>query len=203
MADVMTRPESAIAQLSPTAVRWTRDDCEALQNSGVLNYRFELVDGIINKMGQNVPHGILVRLILVWLFAAFDDRYVLTQITIDVRPEDNPTNAPEPDAVLLTRPADELGQHPLPSDIRLLLEASDSTVSYDLTVKAGLYARANISEYWVVNLPERRLHVHRRPVEGVYQDVVVYDEGDEVAPLAGSDAIVRVSSLLPPQRATP
>ena len=197
MADIITRPEPAIAQISPTAVRWTRSDCVALQNAGVIMYRFELVDGIINNMSQNIRHGILVRLILEWLFATFGARFVLTQITIDVRPEDNPTNAPEPDAILLTRPAEELSSNPVPSDLRLCIEAADTTLSYDLNTKAQLYARAGILEYWVVSLNERAVHVHRQPIEGTYRDVTLYSETESVAPLSAPQASVLVSSLLP------
>ena len=197
MADIITRPEPAIAQISPTAVRWTRSECEALQNAGVIQYRFELVDGIINNMSRNIRHGILVRLILVWLFATFGARFVLTQVTIDVRPEDNPTNAPEPDAILLTRPAEELSSNPVPADIRLCIEAADTTLSYDLNTKARLYARAGIPEYWVVSVNERAVHVHRSPVEGTYSEVFMFSETQSVAPLSAPNASVLVSSLLP------
>ncbi len=197
MADIITRPEPAIAQISPTAVRWTRSECEALQNAGVIMYRFELVDGIINNMSQNIRHGILVRLILEWLFATFGARFVLTQVTIDVRPEDNPTNAPEPDAILLTRPAEELSSNPVPADIRLCIEAADTTLSYDLNTKARLYARAGIPEYWVVSVNERAVHVHRSPVEGTYSEVFMFSETQSVAPLSAPNASVLVSSLLP------
>jgi Uma2 family endonuclease len=197
VTDLITRSDATPVQLSPTAVRWTRQNCEALEAAGILNYRYELVDGVINDMSQNIRHGILVRLILEWLFAAFGGKFILTQVTIDVRPEENPTNAPEPDAIVLARPAEDLTANPIPSDIRLCIEAADTTLAYDLTTKAHLYARAGISEYWVVNVPHRKLHVHRRPEEVIYREVTVYDETEYVSPLATKDAVVHVNSLLP------
>ena len=203
VADVITRAEQVIPQLSPTAVRWTRGDCDALEKAGFLTYNYELVDGVINRMGQNIRHGILVRLILAWLFSAFGDEFVLTQVTIDVSPEDNPTNAPEPDAIVLTRPAEDLPSNPLPSDIRLCVEASDSTLSFDLSTKARLYARAGIREYWVLSVRDRTLHVHRSPAGGVYQEVTICGEEEQVSPCSAPDVLIQVGKLLPKLTAIP
>ena len=60
-------------------------------------------------------------------------------------------------------------------------------LSFDLTVKARLYARARIVEYWVVDIPGRRIIVHRDPQEGQYQSVVAYAEQESVKPLASPD----------------
>jgi|SRR5579872_2508172 len=185
------------AEFSPKAIRRTRTQCDALQDAGVLTPQFELVDGVINGVSQNVPHGILVRLLLEWLFAAFGARFVLTQVTIDVRPEDNPTNAPMPDAILLFRSAEELTASPIPADIRLCIEASDMTLGYDLTTKAKLYARAGIREYWVIALADRTAYVHRQPQNGVYQDVAAFGELETIAPIGALETSVLVGQLLP------
>jgi hypothetical protein len=87
MADVMLPPEP-----SPWAIRWTREDCAKLEEAGFLTERYELVEGSINCTGQNMPHATVVRLCLRTLFAVFGDEFVVTQASIDVRPEDNPTN---------------------------------------------------------------------------------------------------------------
>jgi Uma2 family endonuclease len=193
MADVQVRSE-----LSPQAIHWTRKDCEALERAGVLNYRYELVEGVINRMGQNLGHAGMVQRLLAWLFSVFGSEFVLTQMTIDVRPEDNPTSEPEPDVIVLARRDVELLGNPTANDLRLCIEAADTTLSYDLTTKAGLYARAGIPEYWVLSLPERKLYVHRLPLEGVYKDVTACLEGETISPLAAPEAITQVSALLPP-----
>jgi Uma2 family endonuclease len=196
MADTITRA-APIAQISPKAVRWTRKDCDALERAGVLDYRYELVEGVINKMGQNLGHANAIRLLIGWLVATFGIDFFFVQTTIDVHPADNPTSAPEPDGIVLNRPAGGLAGVPTPADIRLLIEASDSTLNYDLTVKAALYARAQIPEYWVVSLPERRLYVHRRPEGGVYRNIASYGEHDMVSPFDDASPAVAVSALLP------
>jgi Uma2 family endonuclease len=48
-----------------------------------------------------------------------------------------------------------------PRDIMLLVEASDSSLSYDLGRKAKIYAQIGIREYWVVNAPTLSIRVHR------------------------------------------
>lgn len=44
---------------------------------------------------------------------------------------------------------------PGPADVLLVVEVSDSTLRYDLTVKLPLYARAVIREVWIVDLKRR------------------------------------------------
>ncbi len=56
-----------------------------------------------------------------------------------------------------------MSANPQPGDIRLLVEISDTSLKYDLSVKAALYARAGIFEYWVVDVNGRRLIAHRDP----------------------------------------
>jgi Uma2 family endonuclease len=194
MADILHPSEP-----SPHAIRWTRDDCEKMEAAGVLNYRYELVEGVIIKVGQNSDHGNMVRLLILWLINTFGGAHFFSQMSIDVGPEDNPTNRPEPDAILLNRPAETFSSDsiPKPEDIRLLIEASDSTLRYDLTTKALLYARAGIVEYWVVSLPDRALTVHRDPQQGLYRDVHTYPEDAWIAALAAPDNPVVVAQLLP------
>lgn len=58
---------------------------------------------------------------------------------------------------------DFAGQHVSPKDVGLLIEISDSTLAYDRKVKGPLYAGAGIIEYWIVNLVDDQIEVHRRP----------------------------------------
>ncbi|HLK61372.1 MAG TPA: Uma2 family endonuclease [Chthonomonadaceae bacterium] len=182
---------------SPLAVHWTREECAGLEKAGFLNYPYELVEGVINKMGQNIRHAGVIRRILTWLFRIFGEAYVLTQTTIDVRPEDNPTSEPQPDAIVLTRADEDFEANPKPDELRLCIEVADTTLAYDLSVKAGLYARAGLIEYWVVNIPERKLHIHREPVNGTYENVTVHAETDTVATLAAPEAMLQVLKLFP------
>ncbi len=77
---------------------------------------------------------------------------------------------------------------PAAADIHLLVEISDSTLDYDLSVKATLYARAGIAEYWVLDVNGRRLISHRDPKGDTYSSVTIYGEHEFVAPLAAPHA---------------
>ena len=72
----------------------------------------------------------------------------------------------------MTRPRDYRLSLPLPKDVLLLIEVSDTTLSYDRNVKLPLYARAGIREVWVVSLPGGIIELHTYPSEDGYRSVV-------------------------------
>jgi Uma2 family endonuclease len=172
--------------------RWTREEIGFLQKNGFLEgQRYELVEGeLINKMGMNEPHAFAIRLLTALLVRLFGSR-VLIQLPIDVSPEDNPTSEPQPDAAVTTTAASMTSKQPGAGDIVWLIEVSDSTLRFDLTVKAGLYARAGIPDYWVIDLVNRQIIVHRQPALGTYGSVVVYGEQESIAPLESPGSMVR------------
>lgn len=195
-------PSAALRPRSPFAVIWTRDDCDKLEADGYLNYRYELIEGdIIQKMPQNAAHRIAVNALIMWLGALFGRDFMQSQATIDVSPEDNPTSEPEPDASVLSVPLQTFigtGQrNPVAAQVLLAVEVSDSTLNFDLTAKAGLYARAGIPEYWVIDLNARQIHIHRDPANGVYQNITPHGETADVSCLAAPNQSVAVSALLP------
>ena len=172
--------------IDPPRKRWTRAECGQLQCAGVLDYeRLELIDGdLINRMGKNRPHTNTLVAVLGWLIRIFGEKFVNPETSIDVAPKENSTNEPEPDLIVLTRPSRTFDVNPKPEEIRLAIEVANTTISFDLTKKADLYARAGISDYWVFDTVARRLIVHRDPREGKYRLVEVYNEHESVAPLA-------------------
>jgi Uma2 family endonuclease len=76
----------------------------------------------------------------------------------------------------------------------LLIEISDSTLRYDLDVKARLYATHGIPEYWVVDLVNRLLVRHRGPTGQAYSE---RDERSAGAlPLAALAVEIEIDDLL-------
>lgn len=187
---------------APNRKRWTRHECEFLVKNGLLVGRYELVDGeVISKMGQNPPHACVVRCFMAWLVSVFGADFVSIQLPIDVAEAERATNEPEPDAAVLARPnMDFIAGNPRPVDLRLVVEISDSSADYDLINKAALYARAGIVEYWVADLPNRRIVVHRRPGAEGYAEILEYAESETIATLARPEASVTVANLLPPNQ---
>jgi Uma2 family endonuclease len=154
-----------------------------------------LIEGeLISKMGKKRPHANAIAVVHAWLLRVFGEKYVNQEASIDVAPEDNPTNEPEPDLIVFSKPSREFKDNPRPADLRLVLEISDSTLNFDLTTKARLYARARIVEYWVVDIPGRRIIVHRDPQEGQYRSITAYAEQESVKPLTLPDGEFPVGS---------
>jgi len=177
--------------------RWTRNECRQLVEAGVLaEGTFELIGGdIVPKMTQHERHVFTCKRVREALEAIFGADHVRAAAPIALETHEEP----EPDAAVVTRPAREylrLGT-PLPEDVRLAVEVSDSTLVKDLTTKNVQYGEAGIAEYWVVDLPNRLLHVFRRPVADGYAAETVLTLEDEVHPLAAPGAAVRVADLLP------
>src|SRR5712692_11296645 len=195
MPTVVTETPYRPVPMEPRRKRWTRAECSAVEASGAWDQqRLELVEGeLISKMGKKRPHTYVLTFVREALALIFGGRCVDTEASIDGAPEDTPTSEPEPDLIVLAKPSSEFRTgNPQPADLRLVVEISDSTLGFDLTVKARLYARAGIVEYWVVDVAARSLVVHRDPLNGLYQSVTVYNDQESVSPLASPGREFRV-----------
>jgi Uma2 family endonuclease len=184
----------------PPRKRWTRAECQTLEATGLWEReRLELIEGdLISRMGKKRPHVNVMILAMKWLASVFGDLYVTPEAPIDVAPEDNPTNEPEPDLAVLKQPCTTYATaNPGPSDVRLLVEISDTTLAFDLGTKSRLYARAGIPEYWVVDVPGRRIVVHRGPRAGIYENVISYRADETIEPLSAPGRNLKVADAFP------
>src|SRR5580692_660160 len=123
----------------PSRKRWTRAECAKLDASGLLDQQhLELVEGeLIDKMGKNRPHVLALALMSNWLRRVFGEEFVHQEAPIDVSPEDNPSNEPEPDLIVLSRDFLHFRfANPGPSDLLLVVEVADTTLRFDLTTKS-------------------------------------------------------------------
>jgi Uma2 family endonuclease len=184
----------------PLRKRWTREEYDGLSSLELLSgQRLELIEGeLIDKMGKKPPHVLWLSLLSDWVVSVFGTLFVLQEAPIDVAPEDNPTNEPEPDLIVLKRMKTFfLSVKPCPEDLHLVVEVADSSLGLDLRTKAALYARAGIVEYWVLDINGRRMIVHRDPQAGRYTSVVAYGEDESVAPLAAPEESLRIRDAFP------
>ena len=179
---------------------FTRDDYYTMGKAGVFtDKRVELIEGEIIEMAPiGPPHAAITHPLAVLLEAAFGPDFTLrTQVPITLGDATNPSE-PEPDIVVATGSwRDYLTRHPNQNDIQLIVEISDSTLAYDRTIKARLYSDAQIPEYWIVNLVDAHIEVHRQPTESGYAEVVVYRAGDSVEPLLATGRSFTVDEVLP------
>jgi Uma2 family endonuclease len=199
MPALLTERPPLPAVQSPPRRRWNRAECERLEAAGIDLQHVELIEGeLIVKMSKNPPHVDVAALLLGWLIQVFGARFVNHEAPIDVAPEDNPTSEPVPDMIVLKPKFTGFGSaRAQPRDLELVIEIADASLVFDLTVKAALYARAGIAEYWVLDVPGRRLIVHRDPQNGQYGSVTAYNEQEGVAPLAAPESTFQVRAVFP------
>ncbi len=101
---------------------------------------------------------------------------------------------PEPDVTVTSDPDVEAYGDSSP---QLVVEVADTSLEYDRTEKSLLYAEAGVPEYWILNLVDDVLEVHRDPRKGVYQTKFIHEQGSSIAPLAWPDLELEVSDLFP------
>ena len=103
---------------------------------------------------------------------------------------------PQPDVVLLEPRADYYATaHPIPSEVLLLVEVSDSTIDFDRDVKVPNYARSGIQEVWLWDLEANCLEVYRDPTANGYTSIQRFERGEIVSPLAFPEFQVSVDFI--------
>ena len=103
----------------------------------------------------------------------------------------------QPDLVLLAWRDDfSITRHPGPGDVLLLIEVSDTTVSFDRTEKCPIYARAGIPEVWLVNLPDQCAERYSDPRGSRYDTIRVLRSGMHLTPAALADLLLPVQEVL-------
>ena len=148
--------------------------------------RLELIHGELREMTPiGSEHEVLVDYLTEWSFSKLPRKkvWVRVQNSIGIPALDS---APEPDLAWVARRDYSRGR-PTAEDVLLVIEVSESTLRFDLGKKAELYARAGIADYWVVNVSDRSIVVHRDPAAGRYRDVRTFRGDDEICPLQAPD----------------
>jgi Uma2 family endonuclease len=107
-------------------------------------------------------------------------------------------SVPQPDLVLLERRSDEqITSLPTASDVLLVVEVADTSLSFDLRAKVPLYARCGIPEVWVVDMNERLVHVFREPGADGYRVSLSAAVGQRIACAALSEVAIEVGEIFP------
>jgi Uma2 family endonuclease len=183
---------------APRRWRWTGDDLIRMGDAGILpaNERFELLNGEVYHVSPPGPLHSSRTDWLGWHLGRLCDgetahpRYQ-NPIRLSVH------LVPQPDVAVVRGPLGTYDERfPGPEDVLLVVEVSDSSLEQDRTVKLATYAEAGIPEYWIVNLPERKLEVYRDSVSGEYRTHLIFRGGEEVTPLLLSGAAVAVGAML-------
>jgi Uma2 family endonuclease len=183
--------------------RWTRSEYDRLIDIGVFSpdERLELLGGeLIVSEPQNSAHYTAIGLVEDALRAALPPGWLVrSQGPIELDDE----SEPEPDIAVTRGDRRSYSRHH-PSRPSLVVEVAESCLTFDREHKGSLYARARLEDYWIVNLADRVLEVHRRPVLDPaspfgwrYASREILSAESVVELLALPGARVRVSDLLP------
>jgi Uma2 family endonuclease len=158
--------------------------------------RLELIEGEIIEMAPiGSPHAGTVAILSQLLWRLAGDRAVVWAQN-PIRMGD--LSMPQPDVVLLRpRPDMYTRSHPVPADVLLLIEVSDTTLRFDVSRKMPLYARAGIFEAWVVDVESNVVHVFRDADASGYRTTFAVPGGGSVRALAMPGVEVAVSELFP------
>ncbi len=184
----------------PTPRRWTREEYYRMGEMGFFQgQRVELIEGEIMVLSpQNWPHTSTVARVGEALHRAFGAGFwVRMQFPLNLS-----TSDPEPDVSVVAGRIEDYSDHP--TTAVLVVEVSESTLHYDRTSKASLYARAGIADYWIVNLVNNQLEVRRDPRPDPsqhyghgYASLTTLVPPAVLNPLAAPQVSLAVADLLP------
>ena len=173
--------------------RFTIEEYYRLVEAGILeeDARVELLDGQLIPMSPIGPrHQRIVSKLLHAFIHEERGLFVAEQgcpLPIPVH------DVPEPDLVLYRPGTADEQRHVRPADVFLVVEVADSTRTRDLGYKADLYRRAEVAEYWVLDVRHRCLRVFT--LTGGRYETRIVREG-KVSPKALPGVEVDVSALL-------
>jgi len=182
-----------------TLRKWTVKEYHKLGEIGIFHpeERVELIEGNILKISKKgTVHASATRRTATLLHNLLENQatvYDKSPIALDDNSE------PEPDIALVRiDPLDYATHHPTPSEVYLIIEVADSSLAYDREIKAKIYARSGIVDYWVLNVNERQLHVFREPADDGYQSEVILGEFSRISPLQFPAFNIAIGEMLPP-----
>ncbi len=184
----------------PQQIRWTSDEYYRLAELGFFEgKRVELIEGEIFTMApMGSSHATGIAILGELLRESFGKGYfVRIQLPLDV----DDSSQPEPDVAVLAGSPREYAKA-YPKTVVLAAEVSNSSLGLDRNVKARLYARSSVQEYWIVNLQAPCLEVYRKPVDDpnlgfIYSERTVIGEHQSISPLAKPKLKIKVADILP------
>lgn len=161
-------------------LRFTTESYHRLADSGILDEddRTELLNGeVFFKMPIDSRHAGCVNRLVRLISRLLEGLLVASQNPVRL----SDRSEPEPDVAVLRYREDDYGNaHPTPSDVLLLIEVANSSLSLDRDLKAPLYAAAGIPELWIVDLTGEAVEVYQDPDPAGYRRYRRHVRGETV-----------------------
>ncbi|MGB7923518.1 MAG: Uma2 family endonuclease [Pyrinomonadaceae bacterium] len=176
---------------------FTVAEFERMGEAGIFreDARLELIEGEIVEMSPiGSRHAACIDLLARLLRRQVED-FAIIRVQSPIQLDD--FSEPQPDIALLKLRDDFYRHaHPTPADVLLVIEVADTTVEYDRLVKVPLYAKAEIKEVWVINLPAERIEIYAEPLSGAYQIIREVKPGEEARAQSIAGLVVSASTTI-------
>ena len=181
--------------------RFTADEYHKMAEVGILRSddRVELIDGEIIRMSPiGSRHADCVNRLM---GLVYDQLHGTATVSIQNPVRLSVDYEPEPDLAAL-RPRNETyaERHPAPEDVLLVIEVSDSSLQYDLTMKLPAYGRSGVLEAWIVDLDGERIERHTDPFAGGYRLRALAQSGERLTSTVLPQVVIDVDAVLGRQR---
>jgi len=146
---------------------FTVDDISRMIEAGIIGHdeNFELIEGdLVMMAAKHVGHDKIKHVLNRALNRVVpDEPFVAIEPSLQLAKD----ILVEPDIAVIHRSVYDSDPktfaRPGSEDVRLLIEVAVSSLSYDRGVKARLYARHRLPEFWVIDADERVTWVHTGP----------------------------------------
>ncbi len=177
---------------------WTVKEYHLLQRTGFLQGRYELIDGVIvEKLKQTDRQSMYVRALMCKLASIFSIEQLMVYMPIRIAGEAGQYLEPRPCIAISREGYEEYDESPTPADTLLVVEVSEDASIPIIATLSNMYGAIGISEYWLVDIKQRRLRVHRKPSTlGGYEDVEEWIAGHSIAPLAKPESAIALVDIL-------
>jgi Uma2 family endonuclease len=170
---------SALPSEGEQVHRYTVQEYDELVGRGFFgDARVELIHGLVLDMSPKSPaHENVIEWLNDWLTARIDRSRFRVRVASSLQTSDS---QPELDLAVVDRDRPK-GQRPRRA--HLVIEVAHSSRHRDLVLKPVVYAEA-ADEYWVVDLDNREVVVHRDAGRRGYRQITVHGPDAALAPQA-------------------
>jgi Uma2 family endonuclease len=155
---------------------FTVDDINRMMEVGIFSEdeRFELIEGDLVMMSpKHVAHERIKNALNTALVRALpENAFVSIEGTIQLAHD----ILVEPDITVISKSVYDVDPktfaQPRPEDVLLLIEVAVSSMRYDRKIKARLYARHGIREFWVIDANRCVTWIHTGPAGDGWSSIV-------------------------------
>jgi Uma2 family endonuclease len=151
--------------------------------------RVELIEGVIVAVSPQSPeHARAISSLQKLLRALGPEWAVRVQLPMSM-----PKSEPEPDVLVCRQEVEDRAERH-PTTASLVIEVARDSLEMDRAL-AELYARAEVTEYWVVNVAAQEVEAFRDPRDGSYRTSSIASIGETLRPVALDGLEISVSAI--------